>query len=671
MHTQPLDLDALLAHDGFVRSLARRLLDEDAAEDAVQQTWLAALTARVAPTSLRAWLATVVRNEARDRVRAEASRAERERAHPRMDATPPVDAMLERESARRAVVDAVSALEEPYRTTLVLRYFDGLPPRAIARRTGEPVETIRTRIKRGLATLRARLDARHGGRAAWAAWLLPLAEAPSAAGSVPASSAGLSTPAKVAAAAAVATLAVSFGLLAMRSDPERDGVRRTATVDVASARDPREPSSEVGADRRRVGEPNAAELPGVALHAEAATLRSGSTLVVHARWRDDRTRAPHVTIGLAPKGPWAMEERREIRSDEQGDARIELEPGTWTLWARSVIDGWQGEALVEAGAVREVEVLVDRGYRVVGRVLDERGAAVEGAHVWAFDGFGPEGPAGLRVDQLVREDGRPGLAGLPKTRSGPDGRFALDAEYHQFLAAYRPGHAVGMAEGARGVGVAFLARELARGTPADRIGSPIAGKSRGEVELDVVLREPEARIAGRVLGFDGRPAENAEVVAQPDPAEDAPRYPCRVVTAANGEFDIAGLPPGGATLHVRTETDAPFSTRVEARVGAAARVDVQLDAGATVVGRATDLEGKPVEGAFIEIRREGVDADPRRRAARWATTDGTGTLRLTGLPAGRVLASAHAPGWTATLDGVLDLTPLAETRWDPVLPVGR
>src|SRR5262249_20820531 len=49
-----------------------------------------------------------------------------------------------------------------------------LPPRAVARQLGIPVETVRTRLKRAMAQLRARLD-RHegGGRAAWCALLLP------------------------------------------------------------------------------------------------------------------------------------------------------------------------------------------------------------------------------------------------------------------------------------------------------------------------------------------------------------------------------------------------------------------------------------------------------------------------------------------------------------------
>ena len=48
-------------------------------------------------------------------------------------------------------------LDEPYQTTMLLRFFEDLPPRVVAERMGVPVETVRTRTKRACETLRARL----------------------------------------------------------------------------------------------------------------------------------------------------------------------------------------------------------------------------------------------------------------------------------------------------------------------------------------------------------------------------------------------------------------------------------------------------------------------------------------------------------------------------------
>jgi hypothetical protein len=72
------------------------------------------------------------------------------------------------------VVKAVLELDEPYRSTVLLRYYEDLPPRDIAKAMKIPVETVRTRLKRSLALLRAGLDAEHRGRS-WCLALAPVA----------------------------------------------------------------------------------------------------------------------------------------------------------------------------------------------------------------------------------------------------------------------------------------------------------------------------------------------------------------------------------------------------------------------------------------------------------------------------------------------------------------
>ncbi len=174
----PQNPASLLAHGPFLRGLARALLfDAALAEDAVQETWVAAL--RRGPrwgSDPRPWLATVTRNLALRLRRGEGRRAQRERAAARAEGLPSTAEIVERGAARREVVEAVLALEEPCRSAVLLRYLEELPLRQVARRLGVPVETARTRIKRGLARLRRALDERHGNdRDAWCALLLPIA----------------------------------------------------------------------------------------------------------------------------------------------------------------------------------------------------------------------------------------------------------------------------------------------------------------------------------------------------------------------------------------------------------------------------------------------------------------------------------------------------------------
>ncbi len=72
----------------------------------------------------------------------------------------------------------VKALPEPFRATVLLRYFEGVSAAEIARRDRVPAGTVRWRLKRALDLLRERLDAEHDGdRRAWALALLPIAVA--------------------------------------------------------------------------------------------------------------------------------------------------------------------------------------------------------------------------------------------------------------------------------------------------------------------------------------------------------------------------------------------------------------------------------------------------------------------------------------------------------------
>lgn len=184
----PVPPEELLAHAGWVRRLARALVRPDGVDDAVQDTWVAALGARTETVDTRSWLGGVLRNVVRQGRRSERRRAARERRTDGGDGRDPLpqagDLAESAELAQRAV-RAVLDLEEPYRTTLLLRYLEELTAEAIAARQGVPGSTVRNRLRRGLARVRERLDREHGGRSAWCALLAPLARPPLGAAPVP------------------------------------------------------------------------------------------------------------------------------------------------------------------------------------------------------------------------------------------------------------------------------------------------------------------------------------------------------------------------------------------------------------------------------------------------------------------------------------------------------
>ncbi|MEM7201076.1 MAG: sigma-70 family RNA polymerase sigma factor [Planctomycetota bacterium] len=170
----PWTADALLAHADWVQELARSLAsDAHAADDLVQEAWLAAL--QRPPKNQgdpKGWLSAVVRNLSAKQRRAEARRSRREALAARPLETDATDAIVHRLTAQRALVEAVLGLEEPYRTAITMRYLDGLPPRQVARELGVPVATVHTRLGRGIERMRHILDRRFGGRRPWCLALL-------------------------------------------------------------------------------------------------------------------------------------------------------------------------------------------------------------------------------------------------------------------------------------------------------------------------------------------------------------------------------------------------------------------------------------------------------------------------------------------------------------------
>ncbi|MEM7201073.1 MAG: sigma-70 family RNA polymerase sigma factor [Planctomycetota bacterium] len=158
-------IDALLLHHDWLCALARQLCgDPQRAADAVQETFSRALVQRsdAALRRPRPWLAQVLRNVVRMDRRTEARRRAREAARARsVDAVTSAD-VAERVAAQRELAGLVLQLPEPLRETILLKYYEGLPEREIAVRTGVATSTVSTRAARALEELRRRLGARHG-----------------------------------------------------------------------------------------------------------------------------------------------------------------------------------------------------------------------------------------------------------------------------------------------------------------------------------------------------------------------------------------------------------------------------------------------------------------------------------------------------------------------------
>ena len=155
------DQDALAAlHDRYaqvVYSVALRVLGDTAhAEDILQeiflQLWHEPQKFDSTRGSLGAWLAVIARHRAIDHLR---------RRRPESDideVTVSIDSELEQTADRNKAIakirSAVQQLPAEQRQALELAFFQGLTHAEIAANTGEPLGTIKTRIRAALLALR-------------------------------------------------------------------------------------------------------------------------------------------------------------------------------------------------------------------------------------------------------------------------------------------------------------------------------------------------------------------------------------------------------------------------------------------------------------------------------------------------------------------------------------
>jgi RNA polymerase sigma-70 factor (ECF subfamily) len=261
--TEGLAPAALLEHAQSLRALAIALLrNADAADDAVQDTWVRALERP--PRNLErigGWLRTVLVSVVANQKRGERRREAREQLCARSETS--LDTR-ERERSLRALVAAVTELDEPYKTVVLLRYFEALPPREIAERLQVPPTVVYNRLHRAHALLRAKLEREdRAWMAALAAFvgrnaaLQPLAASSASAGSVSVAW-GYAAVGAVAATALVVFAWRPETTSGEPSSPRTETLAASTPFDASGANSDDESSDEGGAARAAVALPEVA-----------------------------------------------------------------------------------------------------------------------------------------------------------------------------------------------------------------------------------------------------------------------------------------------------------------------------------------------------------------------------------------------------------------------------
>ncbi|MBK9385216.1 MAG: carboxypeptidase regulatory-like domain-containing protein [Planctomycetes bacterium] len=118
-----------------------------------------------------------------------------------------------------------------------------------------------------------------------------------------------------------------------------------------------------------------------------------------------------------------------------------------------------------------------------------------------------------------------------------------------------------------------------------------------EREVDLVLPRG-ARVAGTVFDLEGRPAENATVIAVRTGDEQQ-----RVQTDASGRFAMVGLTPGELDLVANAEEGGNAALRglFLANGSDLGELVLRLGAGAGLFGRIVDGMGAPIAGATVTL----------------------------------------------------------------------
>lgn len=563
--------------------MARALVrDAHRADDLAQQAWLRAVRAGLARIeslgdgiARRGWFAAVARRIRIDDARGDARRERRERAVAERDAAvPSPEELLRREAARRAVVDAVLRLDPIYRDVVVLRWFEGLPPRVIARRLEISIEAARTRLKRALAQLRSRLDADFGTRSAWTAVVAPFA-ALDGAGLAPHVIGGVLMKSKLAILALAAAVAVSIVCWTWRDAPIESRAAATSETAVdASAADPRaDPSA------TRIDEP---------LREESETERADGLVVDDG---DDRPRATLRGVVLDAEGqPVPVIEVAAISGDlpswnaadcvqttADGFGRFEFTAAALPAWIaardeRRTLTTIESPRVLpsvarDASELADLVVRVERARTLVVRVEDPRGHPLEGAGVivssWA-------------AGSDEHSTSRPGV-----NRSTPP--FQSEATAIDGRATFT------------------LAPRGELWVTASRMGGTYDTARVGADANEVTLRLPDATgLTVRVVDASGRPIHGAECLAPG-------LISSWTSTDERGEIVVTGAQPSILAAPIVRARGYAVTLGPAIDTRARATTIVTMEPERVIRGRVLDAKGDPLAGFRVTVRGDRSD----------------------------------------------------------------
>lgn len=155
-----------LVYSLLARMLAHEMEVQEIMQDVFVQVWRRSAQFDPTRSSPAAWLVMIARGLAIDRLRARSRRSASHAAYEREIVALEVEIngsrKLERDDLADACAAALNRLPEEQGRVLQLAFFRGWTHGEIASATGEPLGTVKARIRRGLLALRQILKDYHG-----------------------------------------------------------------------------------------------------------------------------------------------------------------------------------------------------------------------------------------------------------------------------------------------------------------------------------------------------------------------------------------------------------------------------------------------------------------------------------------------------------------------------
>lgn len=645
--TGPLAHEELLADMTWLSRLAHRLVRDPAlADDAVQDAWLAAtrrLEARGGGAPDRGVLARALRSVLLHARRGANRRVFHERQVPRDVVLPSTEELLEAGEAQQLLWRHVAALDEPFRTTLLLRFQRGLATRDMAERLGVQEDSVRWRVRRGLALLRDSLERDDDANGLVA--IVPAAIPALGAASFETSRAALTaagallmsrqliTVAAAAAAVLVGALWIGRARLAAPENATRDGASESLALRGTGKSEPADVAASVapaaGEEMAAVGGDGARSRPVVAgSDSEQGTTVNPTVALLSGRIvGSDGRPIPGAEIEVGSSG-W----KRSVRSGRDGVFSVEcpiqtapvvqlrVQPGPFLATASLRFGRAPGcdfgaldVAQLDVGDIVQASV-----GRIVGRVVDDEGQPIHAAAVSL-----PHFVTTVETDT----DGAFLLPGAPEGEynvvASADGRLtrlaAVDVTAGQIVdageIALEPGPTV-TGRVVDGLGSPVLtatvsARRatvpvesdgsfLLRGTDLDRV--VVTAKAEGYRDSLALWCEPGARVDLVLLPLGGPCSFHVVDAESDEPIQDAS-------VSLDERDEPEGQPSSGSSRRYA-------STSAGDRRGTDASGRIQLIGLAGVDLVRVEAEGYlPIE-APVDERATGIEGQPLRLARR-------------------------------------------------------